>query len=131
MVEILLWVALGSAIGGMARFFILGVVARAFGEAFPWGTLTVNVTGSFAIGALFVAAQAGGPVDRPEVVALALTSVLGSYTTVSSFSLQTLGLARDGRWLRAGANVVLSLGLCLAAAAAGVLAAMAVVGGAP
>ena len=130
-VAILLWVALGSALGGMGRFFVLGLVARVFGETFPWGTLTVNITGSFAIGMVFVAVQAGGPLDRPEVLPLAVTGVLGSYTTVSSFSLQTLALARGGRWLRAGANVGLSLVLCLGAAAAGVGAAMAAGWGAP
>ena len=126
---ILLWVALGSAIGGATRFFISGVVARAFGETFPWGTMTVNVTGAFAIGVVFVAVQSGGPLDRPEVLPLAVTGVLGSYTTVSSFSLQTLALARDGEWLRAAANVLLSLVLCLCAVAAGVFAAHAAFGG--
>ena len=126
---ILLWVAIGSAVGGMARFFILGVVAKAFGETFPWGTLTVNVTGSFVIGVVFVAVQSGGPLDRPEILPLALTGVLGSYTTVSSFSLQTLVLARDGRWLRAGGNVLMSLVLCLSAVAAGVFVAHMAFGG--
>ena len=125
----LLWVALGSAVGGVARFYVSGVVARTFGETFPWGTLTVNVTGAFTIGVLFVAVQAGGPLDRPEVLPLAMVGVLGSYTTVSSFSLQTLALVRDGEWRRAAMNVLLSLVLCLSAVAGGSLIGHAAFGG--
>lgn len=114
-------VAIGSAAGGMARFFVSGAVARAVGEIFPWGTMVVNVTGAFAIGVLAVLARSQTSLANPEVWLLAVTGFLGSYTTVSSFSLLTLAMARTGNTRRAVANVVLSLGLCLSAVAIGML----------
>ena len=111
-----LWIAFGSALGGVARYWLSGVVARRFGEAFPVGTLLVNVTGSFAIGFVAALTDPGGrflmSVPARQFVML---GVLGGYTTFSSFSLQTLNLARDGAWLDASANVVLSVILCLLA----------------
>lgn len=118
MLELILglgWVALGSALGGAARFAVSGLVARAIGETFPWGTMAVNVTGSLALGALAARAGAVGSV----LWQLAAVGFLGSYTTVSSVSLQTLALARDGEMARAAVNMALSLALCLGAAAAG------------
>jgi CrcB protein len=132
-VRLLLWVALGSAAGGMLRFLVSGVVARTVGETFPWGTLVVNATGAVAIGILAAATQAD-PVfvgARPHGWALMVTGVLGSYTTVSSFSLQTLTLLRDGSHARAAGNVLLSLLLCLGGVAAGFAAATALLGAAP
>lgn len=116
-------VAAGSAFGGMARYFVSGLVARLIGETFPWGTLVVNVTGAFSIGILAWLSGNGHFANLPEAWPVAVTGFLGSYTTVSSFSLQTLALARDGEWMRAGGNVFLSLVLCLAAAGGGSLAA--------
>ncbi|MGE0502539.1 MAG: fluoride efflux transporter CrcB [Rhizobiaceae bacterium] len=126
---LLVWVAIGSALGGAARFFVSGLVARAVGETFPWGTMTVNVTGSFAIGVLFSLIEPHGLFARPEAWPLAVIGFLGSYTTVSSFSLQTLALLQDGERARAIGNVVLSLALCLSAVAVGVLGAHAVLTG--
>ena len=109
-----LWIALGSALGGAARYWLSGAIARRFGEAFPVGTLMVNVTGSFVIGFIATLSDPGGrllmSVTARQFVMLGL---LGGYTTFSSFSLQTLNLARDGEWLYACANVVLSVMLCL------------------
>jgi fluoride exporter len=115
----LLLVALGSALGGLARHFVSGLVGRRIGETFPWGTLVVNVSGAFAIGILAAAATREVIFQAPEPWLFAVVGLLGSYTTVSSFSLQTLALLRDGQRLRAAANVALSLGLCLAAVALG------------
>lgn len=115
----LMWVAFGSAVGGMARFFLSGFVGRRIGETFPWGTMAVNFTGAFAIGLIAGAADGRLLFDKPAAWALVVTGFLGSYTTVSSFSLQTLALARDGDLLRAGGNVALSVVLCLCAVAAG------------
>ncbi len=113
-------VALGGGLGSMARFWVSGVIARRYGETFPWGTLVVNVTGAAAIGMLGALLLAPGTrtVAHPTVWAGLVSGLLGSYTTVSSFSLQTLALARSGEFGRALANIVLSLALCLAAAAA-------------
>jgi fluoride exporter len=115
-------VIIGGALGGMARFWLADFVGRHLGERFPWGTLAVNASGAFAIGVLTAvlplgAAEAGGLAWH-----LAALGFLGSYTTVSSFSLQTLALAHAGAWRRAGTNVAGSLGLCLSAASIGLFA---------
>jgi CrcB protein len=98
------------------------VVARAFGETFPWGTLIINVTGSLVIG--FFAALTGpdGRVFASSTVRqFVMIGICGGYTTFSSFSLQTLNLVNDGEWFRAGANIVLSVLLCLIAVWGGVI----------
>jgi CrcB protein len=108
-------VALGAGVGGAARFGLSGLVARSFGETFPWGTLVVNVLGSFLIG--FVATVTG-PDGRvlvsPAARQLWMPGVFGGFTTFSSFSLQTLSLAQEGEWVQASGNVALSVVLCLA-----------------
>ena len=123
----LIWVALGSAVGGPARYFVSGLVGRTIGETFPWGTMTVNVSGAFVIG-IVAAAASQGLVASDLAWQFAVTGFFGSYTTVSSFSLQTLSLARDGETLRAGANIVLSLLLCLSAVSLGYLTATTMAG---
>ena len=110
------WIAVGSALGGMARYWCSGFAGRLIGETFPWGTLIVNVVGSFVIGFF---ATLTGPDGRLLVGTLprqfVMVGLCGGYTTFSSFSLQTLNLANDGEWLFAGANIVVSLVLCLVA----------------
>ena len=115
----LIWVILGSAIGGPTRYFVSGLVGRHIGEKFPLGTMVINVSGAFFMGVLAAAAAIGGMLPMPVAWQFAATGFLGSYTTVSSFSLQTLALVRDGQFLRAGANVTLSLLLCLSAVTLG------------
>jgi CrcB protein len=108
------WIFLGGGLGSLARWGVSGWIASAFGETFPWGTIIVNVTGCFVIG-LF--ATATGPEGRWLASAsfrqFFMLGICGGYTTFSSFSLQTLNLAQDGQWFRAGANTILSLVLCL------------------
>lgn len=130
MMEIVL-VALGGSLGACARFWLSGVVARHVGETFPWGTLAVNVSGAVVIGLLAARLLTPEGVAGPwrETWLLLVTGVLGSYTTVSSFSLQTLALARAGEVGRAALNVIASLGLCLAAAFAGHQAGLHLFGG--
>ena len=116
----LISVVLGSILGGVARYFLSGAIARRLGETFPWGTLVINVSGAFLIGIF-----GGLSENRTSLLALpdawlfAVTGFLGCYTTVSSFSLQTLALARDGQTGRSFGYVVVSVIFCLAAAAAG------------
>lgn len=109
-----LWIALGGALGSMARYGVSRLFSFWVGETFPWGTLVVNVTGSFAIG-LF--AVLSGPDGRamvaPDMRQFVLVGICGGYTTFSSFSLQTLALIRDGDMVEAGSNIVLSVVLCL------------------
>lgn len=109
-------VAIGSALGGTARYWASGVIANQAGQSFPWGTLFVNVTGSFIIG-LF--AGMTSPESRslvsPEARTFFTLGLCGGYTTFSSFSLQTLTLMQSREWLYACGNAVLSLVLCLAA----------------
>lgn len=114
-----IWVALGSVFGGMARFWLSGFVARRVGETFPWGTMFVNVSGAFVIGVMAASAAGHGVLAAVRPWQFAVTGFLGCYTTVSSFSLQTLALARDGELPRASGNLVLSLSLCLAAVTVG------------
>ncbi|HXG79882.1 MAG TPA: fluoride efflux transporter CrcB [Methyloceanibacter sp.] len=109
-----LWIAAGSALGGVARYWLSGVVARFAGETFPWGTLLVNVSGSLLIGIIAALTAPEGRFFIGSTSRLALMAgLLGGYTTFSSFSLQTLALLQDGDWWRAGANIVLSVVLCL------------------
>ena len=109
-------VGLGSAIGGISRYGASGLIANRFGQSFPWGTLFVNVTGSFIIG-LFatLTAPEGRWLVGPSGRNFFMTGVCGGYTTFSSFSLQTLNLVQDEEWLYAASNAVLSLILCLVA----------------
>jgi len=110
------WIALGSALGGVARYACSGIAARLFGETFPWGTLIVNVTGSLIIGFF---ATLTGPDGRIFAGSTArqfvMFGLLGGFTTFSSFSLQTLALAQANQWLQASGNIVASVVLCLLA----------------
>jgi len=115
-------IMMGSMLGGCARYFVSGAIARRLGETFPWGTMTINVTGAFLIGIFgALATHPGSAFAAPTPWLFAVTGFLGCYTTVSSFSLQTLTLARSGEPLSALGNVVLSVGLCLAAVSCGFL----------
>jgi CrcB protein len=114
--QLYLWIALGSALGGMARFWSTGVMARLLGETFPWGTLIVNVLGSLIIGifATLTAPDGRRFVDQ-TIRQFVMIGFLGGYTTFSSFSLQTLNLVNDGEWLYAGLYIGASVILCLLA----------------
>jgi CrcB protein len=115
-------IVVGSVLGGCARYFISGAIARRLGETFPWGTMTINVSGAFLIGILgALATHPGSVFATPNPWLFAVTGFLGCYTTVSSFSLQTLTLARNGEPMHALGNVVFSVGLCLAAVSCGFL----------
>jgi CrcB protein len=118
-----LWIALGGALGSVARFWLSGLVANhtgRIGQTFPMGTLLVNISGSLAIGFFAALGEPGGrrflgSTGRQFL----MVGVCGGYTTFSSFSLQTLELMRDGDWFKAGLNSVASFVLCLVAVWAG------------
>ena len=109
-----LWVAIGSALGGMARFWCSELAATHLGQNYTLGTVGINIIGSFIIG--FVATLSGPdgrvliPLEHRQFV---LIGLCGGFTTFSSFSLHTLTLAQNGDWARAGLNVILSVALCL------------------
>lgn len=111
-----LLIALGGAFGSIARFWCSGVVARLYGETFGWGTIAVNVVGSFVIGLFFTLTAPEGRLLIPsEWRAFVMIGICGGFTTFSTFSLQTLNLVRDEQWLLAGGNIVLSVVACLLA----------------
>lgn len=115
-----LFVALGSALGGVGRFWIGGLVAERMTKTiFPWNTLVVNVTGSFIIGILGALVAAEGKLLGPSLRSFSyyflMIGVCGGYTTFSSFSLQTLNLMRDGQWFYVFGNIIASVVVCLIA----------------
>ena len=107
------YVAFGGALGSVARFGISELMMRWLGADFPWGTLVVNVVGSFVIG--YFAAGAIAWDLPPQSRGFFMVGVCGGFTTFSSFSLQTFHLLRDGHGVAAGVNVLLSLLLCFLA----------------
>jgi CrcB protein len=112
-------VFVGGIAGGVARHAVSGFVGRRIGETFPWGTMAVNGSGALGLG-LLASSIADGSAGTLWI--MAAVGIFGSYTTVSSFSLQTLALARDGEWLSATFNILGSLALCLGTAFVGYLA---------
>lgn len=115
----LLLVALGGALGSVARYLAAQGVSRWAQSAFPWGTLFVNIAGCFLIGLLMVWVSKSGEA-RENARLLLVTGLMGGFTTFSSFSWETWRLIEDGRLAWAGANVLLSVAVCLLATAAGV-----------
>jgi CrcB protein len=109
-----LWVALGSAAGGVARYGFGLMAARLWGESFPWGTIAINILGSFVIGFFGALTVPDGALPASANLRIfVMVGICGGFTTFSSFSLQTFGLARDGNWIGAMGNVLLSVALCL------------------
>lgn len=113
-------IAAGGALGALLRFWVASGVAAWLGKDFPYGTLLINVTGSLAIGILYVLL-----VERFDINVLwrpfLIIGLLGAFTTFSSFSLETLVLIEAGESLKALLNVLLSVSLCLAATTVGLL----------
>jgi CrcB protein len=106
----------GGALGTGARFWLSGFVAQRAGEFFPLGTLIVNISGCFVLGAFAGLTDPGGRLlVAPTFREFFMIGLCGGYTTFSSFSLQTLNLLENGDWLKAGLNSALSLFGCLIA----------------
>jgi CrcB protein len=114
-----LWVTIGSAIGGLMRYAI-SRWTMSLSMGFPYGTVLINVLGSFVIGYFgTLTLQSGKFPESDNVRLFVMVGVCGGFTTFSSFSLQTFDLLRMGAWGRALANAVLSVILCVAAVGAG------------
>lgn len=123
----MLWyIAIGSALGGVSRYLIGGLVQRGAGPGFPAGTLVVNVTGSFLLG-LFLRYGLETPTLTPEMRAFLTIGFCGGYTTFSTFSYETVALLEDGQWGRAAVYAAASLGLSLVATLLGLMAARGVI----
>lgn len=106
----------GGALGTGARFWLSGFVAQRAGEFFPLGTLIVNISGCFVLGAFAGLTDPGGRLlVAPTFREFFMIGLCGGYTTFSSFSLQTLNLLDNGDWMKAGLNSALSLFGCLIA----------------
>lgn len=121
-----LWIGLGGALGSMARHWSNGIIASLAGVGFPWGTLVINILGSFIIGFAATAMSADGRFPSPETARqFLMVGICGGYTTFSAFSLQTLALLRGGQVLYAAGNVGLSVVLCMIAVWAGYMAGLA------
>lgn len=115
-----LYIAAGGALGSIARYWLAGAIDSRLNVNFPWGTVLVNVAGSFAIGIFAAMALNDGRWSLGENWRLFLiVGICGGFTTFSSFSLQTLSLLREGLLLRAGGHVALSVLACLIATWAG------------
>jgi len=107
---------IGSSLGGICRYLLSGAVSRRFGERFPWGTLVVNITGSFLIGLAWGFSRENEDFSGALILHdFLISGFLGGYTTVSSFTLNTLNLIRNGEWRAAGLNLMGSYLFCLGA----------------
>jgi CrcB protein len=126
MISAYLWVALGGALGSMARFWLAATVAEITGPQFPygpqmpWGTILINIAGSFVIGFFATFTGPGGRfIVSFDARAFVMVGICGGFTTFSAFSLQTLDLMRGNEWGQAIANVLISVVVCLLAVTAG------------
>lgn len=111
-------IAGGGAIGALLRFWVSTGVYQLFGRSFPWGTLAVNVLGSFLMGLLFVLMLERSLI-APEWRAAILVGLLGAFTTFSTFSIETLSLIEQADYLKAMLNMILSVSVCVLACWAG------------
>jgi CrcB protein len=111
-----LWIGIGGALGSMARHWCNGFINRLAGMGFPTNTLVINVLGSFVIGlASSLMGSEGRFPTSMTAQQFVMVGICGGYTTFSAFSLQTLALLQGSQWIAAGANIVLSVVLCLIA----------------
>jgi CrcB protein len=122
------WICFGGAAGTGARYAISGWALRAFGPTFPYGTLAVNLLGSFGVG-LLMQVGLSTPLMSPTLRLSLTTGVMGGFTTYSTFNYETIRYVQDGAWPLAAANVAVTLVACLAAGFAGLAAGRALFGG--
>jgi len=117
--NMILLVAIGGAVGSIARYLMASSIQTATGWEFPIGTVLVNILGCFLIGILYVLLVAR-PDPRQDLRALLMVGVMGGFTTFSSFSLETVTLAMNGHYTSATLNVVISVAACLVGTVLGI-----------
>jgi CrcB protein len=110
----LIFIALGGAGGALARHWLANLVHDSVGGKLPWGTISVNLLGSFAIGVLYVVIVERGMV-HPDWRSVTIVGFLGAFTTFSTFSLETITLMENGQPLQALSYVLLSVVACVGA----------------
>jgi CrcB protein len=115
-----LWIGLGAVLGANARYFVSLWLTAKLGSAFPYGTLTVNAAGSLLLGFL-VAAGSHYLALSPQLRLLLFVGFLGSFTTFSTFALDSAALWQNGRIWAGLVNILANNGLCLLCAALGML----------
>ena len=111
-------VAIGAALGGVARYYLASAIQHRVGATFPWGTLVINVSGSLLLGVLMRYALATPSVSA-DLRALLTTGFCGGYTTFSTYSYETAALLEDGQYGRAGTYALASVVVALVATFAG------------
>jgi fluoride exporter len=116
-----LWICLGGAVGTGARYLLSGWLARAAGPGFPWGTLAVNVIGSFLLG-LIMQVALGTDLLSPTLRLTLTTGVMGGFTTYSTFNYETLQYLQQSDWLMGSLNLSVTVVACLAAGSLGLVA---------
>jgi fluoride exporter len=121
-----LWVCVGGAAGSGARYLLSVWAFETFGPEFPYGTLAVNLIGSFCVGLLM---QAGATAMSPTLRIALTVGVMGGFTTYSTFNFETIWYVQGGAWRLAFANVAITLIACLAAGFAGVALGRSIFGG--
>ncbi len=114
-------VFIGAGLGGVLRYGVSSGVYHLVNKNFPYGTLVVNISGSFLMGFLFVLTLERFQNIAPQLRAFLLIGFLGGYTTFSSFSIETINLIENASWFPASLNILLSTILCLIAAWLGVI----------
>ena len=113
-----LWIALGAIAGSSARYFLSRLAARLLSTAFPYGTLFINISGSFLVGLFLIWTSERVLVD-PRWRLLVAIGFCGSYTTFSSYAFESIAYLEQGHWFLFGANLLTNNLLCLAAVVAG------------
>jgi fluoride exporter len=123
-----LWICLGGAVGTGARYLLSGWALSLLGAGFPYGTLAVNVIGSFCVG-LLVQVGLATALMSPTLRMALTTGVMGGFTTYSTFNYETIRYIQDGAWRLAVGNVAITLAACLAAGFAGLALGRSLFGG--
>ena len=120
LVNQILGIMLGGAVGALFRYFVSNGIYLLLGRGFPYGTLAVNVIGSFLMGMLTILLIEKGDVSE-AVKLMLLVGFLGAFTTFSTFSMDTLNLINQGQILRAFLNMFLNVGICVFSVWAGII----------